>query len=503
MGAAGVRSASLSIAVNLILFATGGTLLYFANGVDATPLAAWLAPALLLRFSRKTPALVGLPAIGAVAAVTTWLAFRSLIPVPQSELVWIAVSSGLVFAFIYAVDRFAAPRLSGVASTLVFPAATVAVLHLGSLGSPFGTWANDAYVQYDLPWLARMAAVAGIWGVAFMPAWFGSVVNQWAEGGFRRPWTQGSIAAFVAVLAAVLAHGHWLGASTGRNAEAVTVGLVGGRAEQFGREPCAAGRTGCLDEQAQDARMAMLLVRSEALVERGAEIVAWAEGAAAYRLSSEPEILARLARFAAERNVYLVAGLAAYPAEATGLIQNKVVIFAPDGRRSRAYFKAFPVPGEPVVRGDGRPVVFDTSHGRIGLLICFDADFTAPARAAARAGAEMIVLPSNDWADITPLHAEMAAFRAIELGVPILRPTTNGLTAVIDARGAVVAGADAFRTPGTDVLSTVAPSRSGTLQGRLGDWFGWLCVVLLVGLSGLACVAWVRRLAARRQARGK
>jgi apolipoprotein N-acyltransferase len=478
-----IRTA-VSVGLAGLLLAVGGVNFYFANGIHAAVFAAWLAPIFLLRFSRTTKPWLGIPLIGLVAAAGTTLNSKGLIPVGDAELIAIGVSAGVVVAIIFLIDRIVAPRLSGIAATLVFPAATVTALLVGSLGSPFGTWANDAYVQYEFLWLSRLSSILGLWGVAFLPAWFTAVVNQWVEHGFQKPVRQKSAVAFAVTVSVVLVNGALAGIEWRNAPGTVMAGLVGGTAERpdFGDcdrtdQSCRAAR---LDERHNDP----LFARSAALADEGAGIIAWPETAAMYPKSMEEEFLERASRFAVDNDVYLVAGLAALPDAPSGLIENKVIIFAPDGRRSEPYLKARPVPGEPVVPGDGRPLLFDTRYGRMATLICFDADFTAPARAAARAGADLLVIPSNDWAEITPLHVEMAAFRAMETGLPILRPASNGMSAIIAPDGAITAAASSFL--GQDELLAPAPlSARPTVQRLIGDAFGYLCALALVALVGL------------------
>jgi predicted amidohydrolase len=45
--------------------------------------------------------------------------------------------------------------------------------------------------------------------------------------------------------------------------------------------------------------------------------------------------------------------------------------------------------------GDAAPRVFDTSHGRIGVIVCYDLEFPEMTRTLALAGAELIVVPTN------------------------------------------------------------------------------------------------------------
>jgi apolipoprotein N-acyltransferase len=471
----------------VLCLAVGGVNFHFSNGIAANVFAAWLAPIFLLRFSRLTRPWLGSPLIGLAAGIATWFAFAGVLPDGDEALVIMAPAAGVMTALIYLADRLISSRLSGIAATLVLPAATVTALVLGSMGAPFGTWANDAYVQYDFVWLSRLASIGGIWAIAFLPPWFAAVANQWVESGRESPLRLASGVAFLAVSAAILGHGAVSGLDWARSEQTVMAGLVGGRIERPDYRQCPADDIECrqqvLDEQYNDP----LFEHSVALATEGARIIAWHEGAAVYQVSSERALLARAADFAAEHDVYLVAGLLALPdGAADGSIENKVIIFSPDGRASRPYLKARPVPGEPIVRGDGRPLLFDTDYGWIAAIICFDADFTAPARQAARAGAELLIVPSNDWAAITPMHAEMTAFRAMESGLPVLRPAANGLSAVISPEGTITARRNSFSSRERTLLAEVQLAARPTVQRYIGDLFAWLCVLMLVLLAMLA-----------------
>ena len=82
-------------------------------------------------------------------------------------------------------------------------------------------------------------------------------------------------------------------------------------------------------------------------------------------------------------------------------------------------------------------------------LICYEALFPRFAEnAAARAGArpQWLLNVSNDaWFGATSgpwQHLNIASYRAIESGLPIVRATPTGVSAVIDAQGRIVPGAE-------------------------------------------------------------
>ncbi len=109
----------------------------------------------------------------------------------------------------------------------------------------------------------------------------------------------------------------------------------------------------------------------------------------------------------------------------------------------------------------------------VAPLICYDVLDPALARAAARRGADVILTLSNDsWFQVgtgPELHLLGAAFRSIETHRPQVRATNTGVSAVIDATGALVARAGTDER--TTLIASVTPERRvTTLVVRYGEW---------------------------------
>lgn len=154
--------------------------------------------------------------------------------------------------------------------------------------------------------------------------------------------------------------------------------------------------------------------------------------------------------------------------------------------------------------GDGARVLpLRSADGRevnVVPLICLDDVHSDLAIDGARLGAQAIVGMSNDsWFTAYPvgarLHLAVAAFRSIETRLPQVRVTTNGLSAIIDDTGEVLASTSMGDQA---VLTAFVSARdpSPTLMVRWGDWVGRAAAVFLLGLAALA--AWQ---ASRRRAK--
>jgi apolipoprotein N-acyltransferase len=124
--------------------------------------------------------------------------------------------------------------------------------------------------------------------------------------------------------------------------------------------------------------------------------------------------------------------------------------------------------------------------GKAGTQLCYEITFSGEVVDRGHRP-DFIFNPSNDgWfgAFGPPQHLAQARLRAIEEGLPVLRATTNGISAVIDARGVVRAFAPQHVARRID--GTVPPALPPTLFARLGNVLplGW--AILLLVIAGVA-----------------
>jgi predicted amidohydrolase len=123
----------------------------------------------------------------------------------------------------------------------------------------------------------------------------------------------------------------------------------------------------------------------------------------------------RFARFAAERNVYIVACVAEQDRDR---LFDTAVLVGPEGYIGR-YRKTHLWNTEKLwfTPGDEGYSVFDTRIGRIGLLVCWDIWFPETARIVAQLGADIICVPTGWVWTPPPLYDQsgvcMAAYLTI------------------------------------------------------------------------------------------
>lgn len=122
--------------------------------------------------------------------------------------------------------------------------------------------------------------------------------------------------------------------------------------------------------------------------------------------------------------------------------------------------------------------------GKAGFQICYEIVFSGQV-VDPQHRPDYIFNPSNDgwfgdWGP--PQHLAQARMRAIEEGLPVLRSTTTGISAVIDADGGVRASVPRH-VPGR-LDGKVPPAHASTLFARFGNAMalGWSIILLSLAL---------------------
>jgi len=125
--------------------------------------------------------------------------------------------------------------------------------------------------------------------------------------------------------------------------------------------------------------------------------------------------------------------------------------------------------------------------GRAGVQLCYEIVFSGEVVDRAHRP-DYIFNPSNDgwfgaWGP--PQHLAQARLRAIEEGLPVLRSTTNGISAVIAADGRVVASLP--RPVSGRLDGRVPPAAAPTLFARMGNALplGWAALLAVAALLAL------------------
>ncbi|MFG2890169.1 apolipoprotein N-acyltransferase [Streptomyces sp. NPDC048248] len=463
-------------------------------------LAAWLFPVFLLRYGRLRPARHGLLRIGWASASATllWLVSTGMVFVPT--VVGLFAVLAVLQTLPFVADRLIGVRSRSVLTTLVFPTVLVGGEYLFAELADFGDFGVLGFTQHGFLPLVQLASVTGVHGVSFVVAWTASMAHWLWQGGVSRPRVRRGVLVWAGVLAVVLGAGgvrlllfapvtdtvRVAGVSAGRAAERDTRRALD-RIDPEGWRPRSA--VGAAPERVRKALAPVaddLVAATDREARAGARIVVWPETQAGVLESDQRRLLGRVAAIAREHRVYVNAAYGLYLRHAP-YVRNVAVLVTPEGKVAWTYDKAHPTPMETMKPGSGDVPVADSPHGRLATVICYDADYPDLMRQAADKGADMMLVPANDWVGFESLHAQRAVFRSVEYGYAMVRQSVNGVATAVDPQGRVLGTADYF-TAGRQTLVAEVPvqRRTQTLYGEIGAVFGMLCAggsVVVVGFG--------------------
>ncbi len=248
-------------------------------------------------------------------------------------------------------------------------------------------------------------------------------------------------------------------------------------------------------------------------------LIFWPEAAIPAYLDMEPDWRARLAALLGPGDLLLTGADKVYfkPVEQDGILVNKLAgannsvwIVTPQATIAARYSKAHLVPFgeylplrsvlEPIglsrlVPGDAdfwpgpgpQSLTIPATTGRpalsMGAQICYEIVFSGQVVDSANRPA-FLFNPSNDawfgpWGPVQ--HLAQARLRALEEGLPIIRSTPTGVSAIIDARGRVAHALGLNRAGFLD--SGLPPPLPPTLFARVGNWAPFALMLALFSLA--------------------
>ena len=425
---------------------------------------------------------------GYFALALSWIIEPFLIDVARYG--WMAPFAVVLLSFGLAVFWAAAGLLAGLMPARPLRVMTFAVA-LGAVELARGyvltgfPWALIGHVWIETP-MAQVAGLVGPSGLTVL-----TVLAVALPVAFR--WS--GLAAGAAILAAGMAFGVQRLAEADPPARDVMVRLVQPNADQKVKWNPDMART-LFDRQ----------VGFTAALPRP-DLVIWPETAVPYLLENNPDV-ARAIAFAAG-GMPVVTGVQRYDGTEA---RNGLVVIGAGGAIDATYDKHHLVPfgeyipfgdlmydwfgvqafaarlGNGYVAGPG-PQVIDLG-GKLGSfapLICYEAVFPQDLRGLPTRPDWILQITNDAWFGTLTgpyQHLAQARFRAIEQGLPLVRVANTGITAMIDARGRVVAALPRGKAGYLD--AGLPGAMAATPYARWGE------VPVLVLLAGLALwlVAW-------------
>ena len=481
---------------SLVWLALCAAAVALSSGRISLAAPAWLVPFFALRYIRASPQslrkrFTRLFLVFWVALSATWFGATPLWGLPHFIFMAVNAVFTLVPYLIYTLlRRRLQPRFL---TTLVFPAAVVAVEWFTILGSPFGSFGAGAYSQYGVLALLQILSVGGMLAVTFLVAWTGSVA-EWALQAHRagRRWIVPA-AVWAMIMIVVFAWGLVRLQSDASTEGAAPISVMGMTAQKVSmhelmpllEEDPAAFRRRTAEIHRDYLEM------SESVARNGVDLLVWPELAGIGTFADVEALAAQAAEIAARHGVWMVVPTMALDPAGAQQAVNRAVLFGPDGSTVAAHVKFGGNFMEGTLPGDKQITVADTAIGRIGLAICWDSDFPEVVSQAGRESVDILVVPAADWSGIDPLHGRMALFRAVENGTTLLRQAQGGLSIIATPYGRVL---DRGSGPRNEVRAVVTPASVPTIYPLIGNILGPVSAALVL-LTALLVLLRKRKIA--------
>ncbi len=498
---------------------------------------AWLAPALML-FAARGKNGGDAFRVGYVAGFAFWLASLSwllLIPVTGLPILgWLVLSAFLALfpaVWLWLISNFKF-EISNWSQRTVWTiggaAAWVALEMLRARifgGFPWNLLGDS---QFKLVPLIQIASVTGIWGVSFLVAWFSLALFSAAEMIFRQP-TKRLIWQAEIILPLITVVGCFIGGFFAISRETPMESTLRVTAIQPNIP-----QTVIWNPAADEIPFQKFLAQNRAALTNQTDLLLWPESAVPDMSEENVRLIAQLAW--TERVWLIFNGEDQTVSHTETNDFNAAFLLNPSGGLAGTYHKR-----HLVIFGEYVPLVrwlpfmkwFTTISGgwtegdkaaqftverrtsdrheielisqsagqatstpprtkfQISPLICFEDVFPSAARDAASNDTDLLVNLTNDgWFGTGAAqwqHTAAAVFRAIENGLPLVRCSNNGVTCWIDAHGRLQrvltdATGDVHGTGAMTVEIPLPDKRTPTFYHRHGDWFGWSCVGIAVGM---------------------
>ena len=510
MSAQPISSAlNLSWQVRTLLALGSGAALALSFPNYNLPLLAWVAVGLLVLASygarpRSAPLYGFLHAMVFYPLSLTWMdvvvrQYGNVDALSAAGLLALVGIAGGIICAVFTWGVALASRRGALLTLALAPDLWVALefarSHLPIIAFP---WNLIGYAAAGNLALVQLTAVAGIWGLSYVVAAYGSLIAFAVVA--RRQWAWKAAIATTAALIFIAVGGRYF---VPLQNPRFVAHLVQTNFEQYYQYPpdWMQVHAGDLDQLEQISVDAARQVPG---------LVVWPESPAPFSLQDNI-FAARARRIAQESGVDFLLGAEDWKRDAAGkwIASNSAILLNPSGGRVFTYDKMHLVPfGEyvPLRRyltfagkiiadlGDFTP---GTPHslgrlpeGRFGTFICFEAVFPDLVRGFTANGAELLINISNDgWfgrSAAPAQHLMMARVRAVENRRWLLRDTNNGFTVSVDPYGRMVA---ALPTDVRAQLDAPYDFRSDTtLYVRFGDWWAWCCVLASAVLLILALI---------------
>jgi apolipoprotein N-acyltransferase len=456
---------------SFLWFFIGSISLFFSNGRWSIPLSIWIVTICFLRFVRIQGIITGFVSVLLISFLSNIFIWKGILPLPSPLYFIVCFISAIFFAIPFLIEKTFQGKLGVISSTIIYPCSFVLFSYLYYLINPSGTFGSIAYSQSEIT-LLQIVSITGIWGIIFLIGWTASIIVHVMEKFNQLKKLKSALLLYLVVLVCVILYGevkmHVLNIQRG------TV-RVAGIIHDFEFNKSVKDNIIEFKNYARTTEKE-IFNDSKKCARAGAKIIFWQETALLIFKEDEDSLLSRAKEFAEQQKIFLGISLLSithsFPNEPG---ENKILWFTPDGKESFHYLKAYPTPSENIISGDKVIKTMETDWARLSSAICFDLDFPSYVSKFAKMKINLLTVPANDWREITPYHASIALFRAIENGFSVVRVTGKGLSVAYDSNGKQIASSNYFTNQNRSFIAEVPIGNNVAVYPYAVDFLPVMC----------------------------
>ena len=453
--------------------------------------------------------------------VTTFIANQGFIPFPPPILAIVSIILSVIYLLPFLLDRIFHRKLPSLLKLLFLPSIAY-IFNLFLTKGPMGSMGYIANNLVDLKWLMQWTSVMGIFGIGFLMYLYATVVVQlitsYRQGTFdKRLFVIASIVLIMMVIFGFYRLNQ--GEKYLNNAKSVRVATITNEQTPIGEVlyESYTGEKKVIDREmsqsdpvnltiqfalmdfkdhADEMKYAnvvtvindqfdYLMSQAQKAADMGAKIIVVSEAEVITVKDNEEKFIKVVQRFAKENQVYFFFAMGSLIPNAvfpeSPFVENKIIVIDDKGSIRDTYFKNIPVEGiDPSLPGNGKMRILETPYGRLSYAICYDTDFPDLMRQIGQLKADLLLVPTGDWKDISPYHTKATNIRSIENGFAQVRAVSGGLSSAVDSYGNYLASDDYFEDLDHLMITDVPMKAKATYYTKFGDLAYYISGIIII-----------------------
>lgn len=337
-------------------------------------------------------------------------------------------------------------------------------------------WLYSGYAHTET-WLSGWAPIGGVMWLSFLTALAAALLSQLTQS-YRNPRSMKSVKlASLAIIAAVVS-GYFLQqiSWTSPIEKNLSVVLVQPNTDQH--------KKWAFSERQEILQQ----LQTQTQPHWGADIIIWPEAAIPATPKYVRDFLTDMDQQAKVNQTALLTGIPTYDGRRKAYFNSVITLGTAHGQYDKTRLVPFGeyVPIESVLRGlirffnlpmssfslgDADQPLLNIAGEKVATAICYEIVYPNLVASMAREASMLLTVSNDAWfgRSIAPRqHMQMARMRALENAKPMMRVTSNGVTALVDHRGEITATIKQFSAG--ELSGYIAPRTGLTIFSQTGSW---------------------------------